>query len=29
MKLLTKEPQESHKNAKICHICKEKLKKNT
>ena len=26
MKLLTKEQQESHKNAKSCHICKENLK---
>ena len=26
-KLLTKEQQESHKNAKICYICKEQLKK--
>ena len=25
MKLLTKEPQESHENAKICYICKEKF----
>ena len=25
MKLLTKEPQESYENAKICYICKEKL----
>ena len=27
MKVLTKEQQESHKNAKISYICKEKLKK--
>ena len=26
IKLLTKEQQESYKNAKICYICKEKLK---
>ena len=25
MKLLTKEPQESYENAKICYICKEKF----
>ena len=25
MKLLTKEQQESNKNAKICYICKEKF----
>ena len=25
MKLLTKELQESYKNAKICYICKEKF----
>ena len=25
MKLLTKEQQESYKNAKICYICKEKF----
>ena len=25
MKLLTKEQQESHKNPKICYICKEKF----
>ena len=25
MKLLTKEQQESNENAKLCHICKEKL----
>ena len=25
MKILTKERQESHKNEKICYICKEKL----
>ena len=25
MKLLTKEQQESHGNAKICYICKEKF----
>ena len=24
MKFLTKEQQESHENAKICYICKEK-----
>ena len=28
-KLLTKEQHESHKNAKICYICKENLKINT
>ena len=28
MKLLTKEQQESHKNAKICYICKEKFENN-
>ena len=27
MKLLTKEQQESYKNAKICHVCKEKFEK--
>ena len=27
MKLLTKERQESYKNAKICYICKEKFEK--
>ena len=26
MKLLTKEQQESYENAKICYICKEKLR---
>ena len=26
MKLLTKEQQESYKNAQICYICKEKIK---
>ena len=26
MKLLTKEQQESYKNAKICYICQEKFK---
>ena len=26
MKLLTKEHQESYENAKICYICKEKIK---
>ena len=26
MKLITKEQQESNENAKICYICKEKLK---
>ena len=25
MKLLTKEQQESHENAKVCYICKEKF----
>ena len=28
MKLITKEQQESNENAKICYICKEKLKIN-
>ena len=28
MKLLTKEQQKSNENAKICYICKEKLKIN-
>ena len=28
MKTLTKEQQEPYENAKICYICKEKLKKN-
>ena len=28
MKLFTKEQQESYKNAKICYICKKKLKIN-
>ena len=28
MKLLTKEQQRSHENAKICYICKENLKIN-
>ena len=28
MKLLTKDQQESYENAKICYICKKKLKMN-
>ena len=28
MNLLTKEQQESHENAKICYICREKIKVN-